>query len=131
MSTFEPIDPLAGVAPEKAFAAGVCRCMTPPFNFRTFSTVSVGVDETDGRFGEVFIDVCTACGKTWLRYHLEYEAFSKSGRWYRGLLPAEAARTIQPETAVAVLQRLDWYFAGGSYFSSAGFRSTGPLALAP
>ena len=30
-----------------------CRCMTPPFYFLDYDSQSLGVDETNGRFGEV------------------------------------------------------------------------------
>jgi hypothetical protein len=103
--------------------------MTPPFHYTDFSSAAIGVDKTNGRYGEVSIETCRACGSKWLRYLAEFEAFTKSGRWYKGLLSEEAARSITPETAVAVLESLEWRFAGGSYFESTGFRSTGPVLV--
>ncbi len=108
-----------------------CRCMTPPFDHRDFDSVALGVDETDGRFGEVSIETCRLCGRKWLRYLVEYEAFSRSGRWYRGLVTDEIARTVRPESAVDILQSLAWRFAGGDYFESTGFKSTGPVIVDP
>ena len=105
-----------------------CRCMTPPFDYRDYASREVGVDETHGRFGEVAIETCRVCGRTWLRYLVEYEAFTGSGRWFRGLVPGDVARKVTPEAAIGVLESLEWYFAGGSYFRSRGFRASGPVA---
>lgn len=87
------------------------------------------MDESQGRFGEVSVETCRACGRHWLRYFLEYEAFSKSGRWYRGLISEDVAHTVTPSSAVAILENLDWYFYGGSYFDTAGKKGSGPLAV--
>ena len=112
-------------------APAACRCLTPPFSFQDFDRTAVGVDETNGRLGEVSVETCKACGRTWLRYFVEYEATERSGRWYRGLVSPAVARAITPQTAVAVLQGLEWRFAGGSHFESAGFKSADPMRLDP
>jgi len=106
-----------------------CRCMTPPFNYRDFEEAPVGCDETNGRYGDVAIETCRACGSLWLTYRVTYEGFSRSGRWYRGLVSAEVAAAATPETAVAVLEGLEWYFAGGSYFGSSGAKGAGPVQV--
>jgi hypothetical protein len=106
-----------------------CHCMMPPFDRRDFASRPVGVDETAGRFAEVSIETCPACGRHWLHYLVEYEGISRSGRWYRGLISEEVARTVRPEIALEVLQDLAWRFAGGSYFASAGFKTTGAISL--
>ena len=106
-----------------------CRCMSPPFRYEDFDSAAVGVDETNGRFGQVSIETCKACGARWLRYFVEYEDTPRSGRWYRGRVSAEAAAAVTPETAVTALQGLEWRFAGGSYFESLGFRSKGPVVV--
>jgi len=108
-----------------------CRCLKPPFYPSSFDSVMVGVDEGNGRFGEVSIETCRICSRRWLRYLSEYEAFPKSGRWYRGLVTGEVARTVTPETALAVLGGLEWRFAGGSYFDSEGFKTSEPLLVDP
>jgi hypothetical protein len=104
-----------------------CVCMHPPFDYRDFSSVSVGTDETNGRFADVTIDACNKCQSKWLRYFVEYAGFSQSGRWYRGQVSDEVARTVTPESAVAVLEKLGSYFYGGSYFRSTGARGSGRL----
>src|SRR5262245_62183010 len=99
-----------------------CRCMTPPLDFRDYDKTFVGVDETHGRYGDVTIERCKHCGALWLHYLVEYESHSRSGRWYRGIVTTEVAKTVRPEAAVAVLQSLPWRLAGGSYFESRGHR---------
>jgi hypothetical protein len=97
-----------------------CKCMTPPFNYTDFDTKFIGIDETNGRFGEVSVKTCKLCGSEWLHYLVQYEAFTASGRWYRGLVSQEILKTVIPETAVEILERLPWHFFGGSYFKSTG-----------
>lgn len=105
----------------------VCRCMTPPFNYQDFNSASLGVDETNGRFGEVTIETCRACGAMWLRYFVEYEFFSESGRWYRGPVTWEMVWLLKPEQAPELLASLPWYFYGGSYFRTTGRKGSGPI----
>lgn len=120
----------APVAPASASDAA-CRCMTPPFNYADYTEVAIGTDDTGGRFGEVSLLTCKSCGHDWLKYHVEYEAFSKSGRWFRGPVSPEVARSVRPETALALLGSMEWYFAGGSYFDSTGFKTSGVPAASP
>ena len=89
----------------------------------------VGIDATNGRFGNVKIEVCKKCHTSWLSYQVEYEAFSKSGRWYRGIIGAESIASMSPEEAPKYLEGLAWYFEGGSYFDSNGKLSKGHLFL--
>jgi hypothetical protein len=103
--------------------------MTPPFDYRDFETASLGVDETNGRYGEVTVETCKACGSMWLRYFVEYEFFSESGRWYRGPVTAEIVESLKPEQAPALLSSLPWYFYGGSYFRTLGRKGSGPVNL--
>lgn len=106
-----------------------CVCLEPPFHYTNFDSHPVGIDETNGRFGDVSIETCKQCGRKWLRYFVAYEAFPRSGRWYRGLITDEMVGRVTPETAVSLLENLEWRFCGGSYFNSTGFRHTGPLFL--
>jgi hypothetical protein len=108
-----------------------CRCMTPPFYFLDYDSQSLGVDETNGRFGEVTIETCKACGRKWLHYFVEYPSFSESGRWYRGLVTPEILKLITPERAPELLAGLPWHFSGGSYFRTTGRRGTGPIMIDP
>lgn len=97
-----------------------CRCMTPPFYFDDFDSQLLGIDETNGRGGEVTVETCKACGKKWLRYFVEYPSFSESGRWYRGLVTLDMIESLKAEQAPELLAHLPWYFYGGSYFRTTG-----------
>jgi hypothetical protein len=104
-----------------------CICFQPPFVHTQFERTSLGVDPQQGRYADVSLDRCRTCGRPWLHYHFELEAETASGRWYRGLLPWDVALDVTALTAASVLERLPWYFAGGSYFDSNVHRSSGAL----
>jgi hypothetical protein len=104
-----------------------CRCMTPPFHYLDYETVSLGVDMTNNRCGEVTIETCRACGSKWLRYFIEHASFSQSGRWYRGLVTSDILESLTPEQAPELISSLPWYFYGGSYFRTLGRKGSGPL----
>lgn len=70
----------------------------------------------DSRFAEVSILVCGECGQHWVRYFCEEEAFTGSGRWYLGAITPEQFSTLTVEEAKSILERLDWYYRGGSYY---------------
>lgn len=106
-----------------------CRCTTPPFHYLDYDTVSLGVDMTNSRYGEVTVETCRACGSKWLRYFVEYEAFSQSGRWFRGPVTHEMLESLTPERAPELLESLPWYFYGGSYFRTLGRRGSGPFSI--
>lgn len=62
------------------------------------------------------IDRCVHCQRLWLRYAVEYEGFSRSGRWARGLISETEAEVIEPAGAPGHLEQLPSYLYGGSYF---------------
>lgn len=102
-----------------------CRCMTPPFHRGDFDSQAIGMDMTNLRFGEVSVETCKACGSKWLQYFVEYEAFTASGRYFRGMASAEQLQGLTPERAAAVLASMPWYFRGGSYYQTMGERTSG------
>ncbi|GAB3995053.1 hypothetical protein GCM10028807_34180 [Spirosoma daeguense] len=97
----------------------VCQCHKPPILYSDYTSTFVGVDETNGRFANVAIETCRHCGTNWITYQVEYEAITKSGRWYRGILTPET-QAIRPEDVVAYLKNLNWHIYGGSYFDTPG-----------
>lgn len=106
---------------------GECRCATPPIDHRDYEPADMGVDDDHGRFADVRIDRCRWCGRLWLQYHHELEAFSRSGRWYRGIItPGQAARATSAN-ALQILAELPWHLYGGSFFDTTGQRSDVPL----
>jgi len=103
-----------------------CLCFSPPFEFKNFDERHIG---TDDRYGEVSVHTCKKCGSTWLHYYLVHEAYTESGRWYRGLITEDMAGVMKPETAVSILENLEWHFVGGSYYRSCGKKITGPIYI--
>ena len=76
----------------------------------------IGVDETNGRYGDVSVLTCRGCRRRWLHYFAEYEAFTGSGRWILGILPDDPPLLLNPQNAVPILNTLPWYIYGGSAF---------------
>ena len=97
-----------------------CPCEDPEAPRGLLSSHRGGVDETWGRFADVTISRCRRCGQHWVKYQLEYEAFSRSGRWARGKIDADLAATIAVEEVAEHINALPAYIAGGSYFGSTG-----------
>lgn len=87
----------------------------------------VRVGMTNYRYGDVTIHRCEHCGTLWLHYAVAWEGYTGSGRWFQGVIDEATAATIKPEEAVAYLESLPWYIAGGSYFRSTGFRTQGEV----
>jgi hypothetical protein len=87
----------------------------------------VGRDETEGRFADVRLLRCARCQRMWLRYQVEYEAFTGSGRWAETPIGEDAAAAMTPEAAAGFLDAAEWYIYGGSNYGHAGRRSRGPL----
>ena len=96
-----------------------CPCESPEARYTQFEERSVGCDETNGRFGEVTIERCHDCHRFWLKYQVEYQAFSESGRWGRGLIEEGMIEKITPENALDVLHSLPWFILGGQYWRKA------------
>lgn len=117
-------------SPTKEHAKAECGCLTPPLYKANFKEKRLsGHDETNNRFGEVSIETCKECGNKWLHYFVEYEAFSKSGRWYRGVITDEVSKSVTPQNSVAILEGLDWWVRGGSYFNGIIRKGRGHLKL--
>lgn len=106
-----------------------CPCFTAPLGLESYTTSAVGIDVANGRFGEVTSMTCRRCGTRWLHYFVEYEATTSSGRWFMGAISEEQAAALTPDSALTVLERLPWYYVGGSYFPSGGGRRSGRAAV--
>lgn len=118
------------VLPPKEHIEAECGCLTPPLYGDNFNIHRLaGYDETKNRFGEVSIETCKQCGTKWLHYFVEYEAFRKSGRWYRGVITDEVSLAVTPQNSVAILEGLDWWVSGGSYFNGIIKKGHGHLKL--
>lgn len=82
----------------------------------------IGVDETHGRFATVTLISCPCCDQYWLRYFVEYESQSRSGRWARA--PVVLDHLPSPEHAADHIARGAPVLAGGSYFDVEHLRSS-------
>lgn len=107
--------------------AASCGCFTAPDRFLILDQ-ELGMDRS---FASVTLLVCPRCGQNWLRYHYELEAFTASGRWYLGAIPAEQASHLSADDAKALLESLSWYFFGGSYYGGRSGRTSGRINLNP
>lgn len=79
----------------------------------------------DKEYGESSLWECVPCGRLWLRWFHENEAFSRSGRWYRGVVSDSDG--ITAENAKSILEALPSYVFGGSYFDGKVGQSSGPI----
>ena len=91
-----------------------CECLR--FGPANSDEVIIGVDETNGRYGDVSVRTCRHCERRWLYYFAEYESFTGSGRRIRGILPDPLPMSLTPENAIPILNTLPWYIYSGSAF---------------
>ena len=85
----------------------------------------LGIDETEGRFADVELVRCLRCRRLWLHYHVEYGAFTASGRWASTPIGEAEAGEITPERAADFIAAAPWHIYGGSWFGHAGKRGHG------
>lgn len=104
-----------------------CGCFAAPLS-HLISVKELGLDR---RFAEVSVLVCRDCGQHWIRYFYEVEAFTGSGRWYLGAVTSEQLSTLSLEHAKGILEGLDWYYYGGSYYKGQSGRTSGKIVLSP
>ena len=91
----------------------------------------LGEDPQRGRFADVHLRVCPTCNAHWIHYYFIYEAYTGSGRWYEGQITAEQAHSVTAATAATLLESLESYRAGGSYFDGKIHWRSGPLLDVP
>jgi hypothetical protein len=103
-----------------------CPCRSPPFPWNDFELEDLGLD---GFFAEVTIHTCKRCGTDWLKYHLQDEAFPRSGRWWRVEVIEPRDPILLAGTARDYIERQPEGFAGGSRFDSTGFRIEAPIRV--
>lgn len=106
-----------------------CSCEKPTSNYTEYRSSGLSTDHTNGRYAEVSIQQCKLCQRIWIHYLVEFEHYSKSGRWYKGIVSKKDRPNITPENAVEYLESLEWYVFGGSYFESTGEFGRGKLQV--
>jgi hypothetical protein len=95
--------------------------LCPCFNLKDFAKQVKNIKSvTDSFYGEIDLSQCKKCRRYWIKYFYEQESFTKSGRWYRGLIDSERIHVLDPEAVEAYFENLDWYYYGGSFFGSTG-----------
>ena len=105
-----------------------CPCLTEGLNSPyEVDQHYLGCDHTEGRFADVTTRRCSRCGRMWLRYQVEYEAFTASGRWAEAPIDDETAQAMTPERAAVFLDEAEFYVFGGSFWGHAGRRGRGRL----
>lgn len=105
-----------------------CACMHPPLHYKDFEIDPASdyfVDDVNG--GEITIEKCRHCSTKWLRYFIEYPAFTSSGRWCRGVVTDAELSSLTTEKTLEFLEGLPWYLYGGSYFGTTGKLGKGPF----
>jgi hypothetical protein len=108
--------------------AGDCKCLDGgPICAPGDKARHLGVDTTAGRFADVTLRRCAGCGRLWLRYQVEYEAFTASGRWAEAPIDAASAAAMTPAAAAGFLERAPFHRYGGSYWGHGGKRGRGWL----
>ncbi|WP_299182172.1 hypothetical protein [uncultured Chryseobacterium sp.] len=104
-----------------------CACEAPNSDYTEYRSSELGIDEANGRHAEVSIQQCKLCQRIWVFYSVEFEGFSQSGRWYKGIVSKKDRPNITPQNAVEFLESLEWYVYGGSYFKGTGIFGHGKL----
>lgn len=103
-----------------------CVCMHPPLHFEDFDVQPLACSgEEPPHGGEVSVETCRHCGTKWLKYFVEYPAFTASGRWCRGAVTNEELAYLSPASSLSFLEGLPWYLYGGSFFKSTGMVGRG------
>ncbi|MDH6254050.1 hypothetical protein M2347_003777 [Chryseobacterium sp. H1D6B] len=106
-----------------------CACEKPTSSYTEYRRSELGIDHTSGRNGEVTIQQCKLCQRIWIHYFAEFEHYSTSGRWYKGVVAKKDLSGITPENAIEHLESLEWYVYGGSFFESEGTFGEGKVNM--
>ena len=103
-----------------------CTCSFPPFRYTDFETVELGAD----RHGAgVSLETCRRCARVWLKYLIEEPHQSRSGRWWRVVVPPERRDPITAASARTFIEAQQEGFVGGSCFDSTGKIVSGPIRI--
>jgi hypothetical protein len=104
----------------------ICSCDKPPFQYLEYDTESLGYDSD---FGEVSVDTCKKCNKQWLKYLIEEEHYSKSGRWWRIPIKNINNKKLTVKDAKSFIESAEWCFIGGSYYEGKISKITAPIKI--
>ncbi len=102
-----------------------CECQTSS-SHKLSDVLELGLDQN---YGQITVLACQCCGQFWLKYFYEIEGFSASGRWYLGAISFEQFSSLTLENAIPTLEKLDWYFVGGTYHGGQISKASGKIFL--
>ena len=105
-----------------------CYCLRGDFRLTKYFFKYLGWDSEYGVSSSL---TCRDCGRRWLRYYYCDEAFSKSGRWFCGLLEYFLSERVSADNAKHILETMDWYYRGGSFYSGLVSKQSGKINLMP
>ena len=114
-------------------AAQDCQCWDEQCQSVHFEIEPVSTTRNGPSVDRVELWTCNSCATRWLRLTVEDEANPAWSKWFRGLVPADAAPAhaeISPEEALELLGSMNWHYYGGAYYRSSGDRSGGPIRAA-
>src|SRR5450830_1616406 len=103
-----------------------CICQSPPFNYLDFETIELGMDS---RYAAVSMSTCKYCGETSIKYLVEEEGFTASGRWWVVNLKTEDRGKVTAINACEYIEKQASGFYGGSYFNSTGEPIKAPIKV--
>jgi hypothetical protein len=102
-----------------------CECQTSS-SHNLSDVLELGLDQN---YGQITVLACQRCGQFWLKYFYENEGFTASGRWYLGAISPDQCSSLTLENAVSTLEKLGWYFVGGSYYRGQVSKDSGKIFL--
>jgi hypothetical protein len=100
----------------------ICQCQIKDLS----PVLELGLDE---QYGQITVLACPNCAKFWLKYFYENEGFTASGRWYLGAISPNEFSSLTLENAISTLEKLDWYFVGGSYYGAEVWKGSGKIRI--
>jgi hypothetical protein len=103
-----------------------CICFKIPLYYKDFDIEKFG---TDNNYydAQITLETCKHCGRKWLNYLVEWEWYTRAGRWYRGIISDGDLKAITPDRVKRYLEQLDWYIRGGSFYDSYGIYARGGI----
>jgi len=100
-----------------------CHCEIPPFNHQHYTELYGGYDN---KHGHVEVSQCIKCKQKWIKYLIEEEWQTNSGRWWRVKLNSSS---IEIEDAREFFEKQTLGFFGGSFFGHAGKAFQGKVRI--
>src|SRR5438045_2556636 len=108
-----------------------CDCWDEECGRDIFEFINIGTQHSEGISVTADLWCCRECATMWLHYTSEDDSKSGWGKWYRGLIADEQIDmdALTVEKAVDIMSRWEWHYYGGSYYRTAGERSSGPVTF--